>query len=199
MREDEPARKEPKPEEIEPMRVEDKKKNLVKEYEPPIPYPTRLRQQKMPKYAKFLKEIMSNKRRLEDLGLVTLNEECSAILQNKLPVKRRDLGSFTVPNLIGELPISGALADLGASINLMPTSLFDKLDFIVMDMEGESIVPMILGRPFLATSMVVIDVCNRVDDKTITFDLATSMRHSLDHDDIIFSVDVSNDVVESHM
>eukprot|EP00257_Ricinus_communis_P015308 XP_015573190.1 uncharacterized protein LOC107261061 [Ricinus communis] len=178
MREDEPARKEPKPEEIEPMRVEDKKKNLVKEYEPPIPYPTRLRQQKMPKYAKFLKEIMSNKRRLEDLGLVTLNEECSAILQNKLPVKRRDLGSFTVPNLIGELPIS---------------------DFIVMDMEGESIVPMILGRPFLATSMVVIDVCNRVDDKTITFDLATSMRHSLDHDDIVFSVDVSNDVVESHM
>eukprot|EP00257_Ricinus_communis_P023939 XP_015584063.1 uncharacterized protein LOC107262498 [Ricinus communis] len=68
MQEDEPAREEPEPEKIEPVRAEDKRKNL------------------MPKYAKFLKKIMSNKRRLEDLGLVTLNEECSTILQNKLPV-----------------------------------------------------------------------------------------------------------------
>ncbi|PPY74834.1 hypothetical protein, partial [Escherichia coli] len=78
----------------------------------------------MPKYAKFLKEILSNKRKLEDLGQVVLNEECSAILQNKLPLKRRDPGSFTIPCMIGDLSISGALTDLGASINLMPTSLF---------------------------------------------------------------------------
>ncbi|XP_048229359.1 uncharacterized protein LOC107262498 [Ricinus communis] len=192
----------------------------------------------MPKYAKFLKKIMSNKRRLEDLGLVTLNEECSTILQNKLPVKRRDPRSFIIPCVIGELPISGALADLGASINLMPTSLFDKLglsepkptrmsiqfadrtikiprgivedvlvkvdkfifpvDFIVMDMEGESVVPLILGRPFLATSRAIIDVCKgklqlRVDDETITFDLATSMRHSLDYDDTGDERELSNE------
>ncbi|XP_048231219.1 uncharacterized protein LOC125370263 [Ricinus communis] len=198
----------------------------------------------MPKYVKFLKEILSNKRKLEDLGLVTLNEECSAILQNKLLVKRHDPGRFTIPCVIGELPISGALADLGASINLMPTSLFDRLglsepkptkmsiqltnrtikilrgivedvlvkvdkfifpiDFIIMDMEGESVVPLILGRPFLATSRAVIDVCNgklqlRVDDETITFDLANSMRQSLDHDDTVLFMDVLDDVVESHM
>eukprot|EP00257_Ricinus_communis_P017192 XP_015575579.1 uncharacterized protein LOC107261374 [Ricinus communis] len=151
---DEPAKNEPELKEIEPVRAKDKKKNPVKEYQPPISYSARLRQEKvdqqfgkfldlfkqlrinlpfveaisqMPKYVKFLKEILNNKRRLEDLGLVTLNKECSAILQNKLPVKRRDLGSFIVPYVIGELPISGALANLGASISLMPTSWFDKL------------------------------------------------------------------------
>ncbi|XP_048227249.1 uncharacterized protein LOC125369279 [Ricinus communis] len=81
----------------------------------------------MPKYARLLKEILSNKRKLEDLGLVTLNEECSAIFQNMLLVNRRDPGSFTVPGIIGDLHISDALADLGASINLMPSSLFEKL------------------------------------------------------------------------
>ncbi|XP_048228296.1 uncharacterized protein LOC125369563 [Ricinus communis] len=211
---------EPKVVEIE-RKKEDRQKSPMREYQPPVPYRARLRQDKMLKYAKFLKEILSNKRMLEDLGQVVLNEECSAILQNKLPLKRRDLRSFTVPCVIGDLPISGALADLGASINLMPTSLFAKLglhepkptrmgiqladrtvkilrgivedvlvkvdkfifpvDFVVMDMESEIIVPLILGRPFLATSRAVIDVSDgklklRVDDETITFDLATSMR-----------------------
>ncbi|XP_015576025.1 uncharacterized protein LOC107261424 [Ricinus communis] len=178
----------------------------------------------MPKYAKFLKEILSNKRKLEDLGLVTLNEECSAILQNKLPVKKRDPRSFTLPCIIGELPISGALADLGASINLMWTSLFNKLGLsepkptrmsiqladrtikiprgVVDDVlvKGESTVQLILGRPFLATSRAIINVCNgklqlRVDDETITFDLATSMRHSLDHDDTGDEKELSNEQV----
>ncbi|XP_048227272.1 uncharacterized protein LOC125369297 [Ricinus communis] len=154
----------------------------------------------MPRYAKFLKEILSNKRKLEDLGLVTLNEECLTILKNKLSVKRHDPGSFTVPCIIGDLHISDALADLGASINLMPSSLFEKLglsepkptkmrvqltnrtvkyprgivedvlvkidkfifpiDFVVVDMKGKSSVPLILGRPFLATSRAVIYVCD---------------------------------------
>ncbi|XP_076935292.1 uncharacterized protein LOC143601899 [Bidens hawaiensis] len=82
----------------------------------------------MPKYAKFLKEVLSNKKKLEELSCVTLNEECSAALQNKLPKKMTDPGSFTIPCLIGILSVSNALADLGASINLMPYSVFSKLD-----------------------------------------------------------------------
>ncbi|XP_048235666.1 uncharacterized protein LOC125371178 [Ricinus communis] len=81
----------------------------------------------MPKYVKFLKEILSNKRKLEDLGLVTLNAECSVVFQSKIPVKRRDLGSFTIPCLIGDKLKLLALADLRASINLMPSSLFEEL------------------------------------------------------------------------
>ncbi|KAJ9145987.1 hypothetical protein P3X46_028310, partial [Hevea brasiliensis] len=51
----------------------------------------------MPSYAKFLKEILSNKRKLEDHETVALTEECSAILQRKLPPKLNDPGSFSIP------------------------------------------------------------------------------------------------------
>src|SRR5262249_9057736 len=81
----------------------------------------------MPKYVKYLKEIMSNKRKLEDLARITLSEECLAILQNKLPQKLKDPGSFTIPCTIGLLSIDRALADLGAGINLMPYFVFRKL------------------------------------------------------------------------
>ena len=81
----------------------------------------------MPKYAKFLKDLLSNKRTLEEVGQVTLNAECSAILQNEMPMKKNDPGSFTIPCVIGDLPIAGALADLGAGINLLPSNLFDRL------------------------------------------------------------------------
>src|SRR5262249_7368298 len=81
----------------------------------------------MPKYVKYLKEIMSNKRKLEDLATITLNKECSAILQNKLLQKLKDLGSVTIPCIIGSLSIDRALVDLEAGINLMPYSVFRKL------------------------------------------------------------------------
>ncbi|KAJ8761414.1 hypothetical protein K2173_001545 [Erythroxylum novogranatense] len=141
----------------------------------------------MPSYAKFLKEILSNKRRLEEYATVKLNEECSAILSRKLPPKLKDPGSFTYK----------ALMDLGASINLMPLSVFRKLgltepkpttislqladrsityprgiiedvlvkvekfifpvDFLVFDMEEDIDNPIILGRPFMATAQTIID------------------------------------------
>ena len=118
-------------------------------------------------------------------------EECSIVLQKKLPQKLKDLGSFTIPCTIGSLNVTRALCDLGASINLMPLSVYRKLnirevqpttitlqladrslayprgivedvlvkvdkfiflaDFVVLDMEEDSEIPIILGRPFLAT------------------------------------------------
>ncbi|KAL0361953.1 UNVERIFIED_CONTAM: hypothetical protein Sradi_3879800 [Sesamum radiatum] len=73
----------------------------------------------MPSYAKFLKEVISNKRKWENGETVKLNEECSAILQNKLPPKLKDPGSFSIPCTIGDMNFEKALCDLGASINLM--------------------------------------------------------------------------------
>jgi len=61
----------------------------------------------MPKYAKFIKEILRNKRKLNDHETIMLNEECSAILLNKLPPKLKDPESFTIPctgNLILKKP-----------------------------------------------------------------------------------------------
>ena len=81
----------------------------------------------MPSYAKFMKDILSRKRRLGDYETVALTEECSAIIQRKLPPKLKDPGSFTVPCTIGEHYIGKALCDLGASVNLMPFSIYRKL------------------------------------------------------------------------
>ena len=56
-----------------------------------------------------------------------LNAVCSTILQNKLPNKLKDPGSFTIPFLIGSLDVNHALANLGASINSMPYNMFKQL------------------------------------------------------------------------
>ncbi|GKB08384.1 transposon ty3-I gag-pol polyprotein [Tanacetum coccineum] len=58
---------------------------------------------------------------------VRLNDRCAAILQNQPPPRENDPGSFTLPCLIGSSNIRSALADLGASINVMPFSMFKKL------------------------------------------------------------------------
>ena len=83
--------------------------------------------EQMPKYAKFLKDIISKKQKLEEHETVMLTDESSAILQKKLPPKLKDPGSFTIPCTIGKSYFDRALCDLGASINLMPLSVFKKL------------------------------------------------------------------------
>ncbi|KAI3740492.1 hypothetical protein L2E82_30941 [Cichorium intybus] len=127
----------------------------VKSYKPPVPYPQRLKKEKqeeeymkflehikslhinipfveavaqMPKYAKFLKDLLSNRKKLEEVSNVILNEQCSAAMLNKLPKKLTDPGNFTIPCQFGNLTLSHALADSGASINLMPFSFYSKLD-----------------------------------------------------------------------
>ncbi|XP_022854263.1 uncharacterized protein LOC111375637 [Olea europaea var. sylvestris] len=81
----------------------------------------------MPSYVKFLKDIISNKRKLEDHETVILTEECSAKIQKKLPPKLKDPRSFIVPCIIGDFCFDKALCNLGVSINLMPLSIFRKL------------------------------------------------------------------------
>ena len=80
--------------------------------------------EQMPNYVKFMKDILSKKKRLSDFETVNLTEECSAILQRKLSQKLKDLSSFTIPCTIGNTIFERALCDLGASINLMPLSIF---------------------------------------------------------------------------
>ena len=69
-------------------------------------------------YVKFMKDFLSKKRKLGDYETVALSEECSAILQKKLPPKLKDPGSFTIPCAIGNAVFERALCDLGASIIL---------------------------------------------------------------------------------
>ena len=78
-------------------------------------------------YVKFMKEIMSKKKRLEDHEMIKLTKECSAILTRRLPQNLKDPRSFTIPCIIGDFPFKKALCDLGASINLMSLFVFQKL------------------------------------------------------------------------
>ncbi|KAK4718090.1 hypothetical protein R3W88_016428 [Solanum pinnatisectum] len=66
-------------------------------------------------------------RRLTEYETLALTEECSSQIQNKLPTKLKDPGSFTVQITIGQIIHARGLCDLGASINLMPTPLYKKL------------------------------------------------------------------------
>ncbi|GKA35999.1 reverse transcriptase domain-containing protein [Tanacetum coccineum] len=127
---------------------------LPKPYKPKIPYPQRLRKEKMeaqygkfldmiravrinvplvdvlagmPNYGKFLKELISNKHKIEQISAAFLSDESSAMIQNKVPPKLRDPGSFLIPCNFNKTFSCNALADLGASINLMPYSLYAKL------------------------------------------------------------------------
>lgn len=57
----------------------------------------------MSSYAKFLKELLTNKRKLEEMPSVTLSKECSALIINKHPKKEKDTGGFIIPYTIGGL------------------------------------------------------------------------------------------------
>ncbi|XP_073133339.1 uncharacterized protein [Henckelia pumila] len=172
---------------------------------------------------RFLKDLLKNKKKLNDLAHVTINNECYAVIQNRLPQKFQDPGSFSIPCNIGQFSIDNALSDLGASINLMPYSLAKKLNmgvieptiislkladlsnkyprgvvenvlvkvdklifpvyFFVLDMDEDYEVPMILGRPFLATSRALIDVEKgelvlRMNDEQVMFNMLKSASDS---------------------
>ncbi|GJT33696.1 putative reverse transcriptase domain-containing protein [Tanacetum coccineum] len=90
-----------------------------------IPFIEALEQ--IPKYAKFMKDLLSKKGRMEETSRITLNERCSVILLNEIPLKEKDPGSFTIPCIIGNVGINKALTDLGASISLMSYSMFTRL------------------------------------------------------------------------
>ncbi|KAK8525397.1 hypothetical protein V6N12_014089 [Hibiscus sabdariffa] len=83
--------------------------------------------QQMPNYAKFLKDMVTRKRRIEEFETAATTETCLALMYNKVPAKKTDPGSFTIECFIGHNYPTKALCDPGASINLMPKSVFRKL------------------------------------------------------------------------
>ncbi|GJU73558.1 reverse transcriptase domain-containing protein [Tanacetum coccineum] len=82
---------------------------------------------RMPNYGKFLKELTSNKQKLEQISSAFQSDENFAMIQNKVPPKLEDPESFIIPCTFSKAFSCNALADLGASINLMPYSLYAKL------------------------------------------------------------------------
>ena len=99
--------------------------DIFKKIEINIPFAEVINQ--MPTYAKFLKEILSKKRKIAEEGIVNLTATCSAVIQQKLPAKMKDPGSFTIPCSIRKYEFKKALCDFGASINLMPLSVVQRI------------------------------------------------------------------------
>ncbi|GJR96005.1 reverse transcriptase domain-containing protein [Tanacetum coccineum] len=86
----------------------------------------------MPKFASTLKAVIGNKEKLSEMARTPLNEHCSAVILNKLPEKLRDPDKFLIPCDFPRMDECLALADLGASINLMPLSVWEKLSLPVL-------------------------------------------------------------------
>ena len=160
----------------------------------------------VPTYAKFLKDLCTVKRGFNVNKKAFLTEQVSAIIECKTLIKYKDPGCPTISVNIGGTCVEKALLDLGASVNLLPYSMYKQLglgelkptsitlsladrsikipkgtiedvliqvdkfyypvDFVVLDTElvavGANHVPIILGRPFLATSNAIINCRNGV-------------------------------------
>ncbi|CAM8999298.1 unnamed protein product [Rhodiola kirilowii] len=82
----------------------------------------------IPTYAQFMKEILTGKWKIDGTETVALSEECSASMHQPMPPKLQDSGSFSIPCNIGGFPVRRALCDLGASVSIMPYSLYAKLN-----------------------------------------------------------------------
>ncbi|XP_056686261.1 uncharacterized protein [Spinacia oleracea] len=91
-----------------------------------IPFLDAIKQ--VPRYAKFLKELCTNKRQFRPSEKVSMGENILAIIQKKLPPKCKDPGMFCIPCKIGDSKFDRCMLDLGASIKVMPKSVYDTLN-----------------------------------------------------------------------
>nr|GEX21362.1 hypothetical protein [Tanacetum cinerariifolium]GEX52478.1 hypothetical protein [Tanacetum cinerariifolium]GEX53054.1 hypothetical protein [Tanacetum cinerariifolium] len=162
----------------------------------------------MPKGSKVLKDL-SHKEKLKKVACSDkLSEECSAIIQTSLPRKEGDPGSFTLPCLIEPLAVKNALANLGASINLMPHSLFQRFGISTLNPTRMSIqladrsikYPIRVCENLLVKTTLprhstsCIDVhegklSQRVRNETVTFNIEKPLKSSYFRDDYLYYTD----------
>ncbi|CAL8988235.1 unnamed protein product, partial [Prunus brigantina] len=122
----------------------------------------------IPKYAKFLKDLCTNKRRFKEHEQVALSEEVSAVLQRKLPPKLKDPGSFSIPCIVGDCKFQKALLDLGASINLMPYHVYEKLN--LGELQATSVSIQLADRTIRYPKGILEDVLVKVEELILPAD-----------------------------
>ncbi|GKB89222.1 reverse transcriptase domain-containing protein [Tanacetum coccineum] len=205
---------------------------IPKPYKPKIPYPQRLKKEKMEaQYGKFIDMIRA----------VPINLPLVDVLAGMSNYGKFLKELFSYSSDFSKAFSCNALTDLDASINLMPYSLYAKLsletlkptkmsvrladrlfqhpigitknilvevgkfifpvNFVILEMEEESKVPLIIGRPFLHTSDAVIRVKQKqpnlgVGTRRMTFHIDSVMKHSYSNDDTCFSIEVIDEILE---
>ncbi|XP_042067170.1 uncharacterized protein LOC121810473 [Salvia splendens] len=177
-------------------------------------------------FTKFFKDMMANKEKLQDEGIVALSTNCSQLISGIMPTKIRDPGGCIIPCEIGNTIFTKCLLDQGSGISLMalktaratgleermepidialqladhsivkPTGIVEDVlvkidkfiilvDFIVLDMPEDKEVPILFGRPFLATGDVLLgakdnSVTFRVNGEQLTINVEKAMKHPND-------------------
>ncbi|WVZ16010.1 hypothetical protein V8G54_013576 [Vigna mungo] len=174
--------------------------------------------------AKFLKELCTNKRRIRDNEVVNLGRNVSSLIKKHIEIQRKckDPGMFYVPYVIGNSKFDNVMLDLGASINVMPLSVFTSLSLgplkttgvviqlanrstvnhagvleDVLDEEGIKSLTIILGRPFMMTTRTKIDVHARtltmeIGDEKVHFNVLEAMKHPIEEHSLFFLNDEEN-------
>ncbi|GJY33957.1 RNA-directed DNA polymerase, eukaryota, reverse transcriptase zinc-binding domain protein [Tanacetum coccineum] len=225
--------------------------HYVEPYVPPIPFPNRLKQhaeealvhktmeslkkikmnqtllkeiRQTDNYPKYMKDLVANKQLTEDNDEVRMSPRCSALLQNQLPLKENDPGSFILPCSIRRLDFNNALADLSTSISIIPFSMFKRLgieklepinmviemaddtkcipkgivknllikidkfilpvDFVILDMIEDFRMPVISGRPLLATAHAKVDIFRKtisleVGNEKVIFKMRSNFSYNI--------------------
>jgi hypothetical protein len=205
--------------------------------------------QQVPTYAKFLKDLCTQKRKSRNHipKKVLLTEQVSSLIQHNTPPKFKDPGAPTISCIIGQKEIDKALLDLGAGVNLLPYSVYQQLglgelkpttvilqladrsikkprgiiedviikvdkfffpvDFIVLDTEPvphpERLIPVILGRLFLATANACINCRTRVmeisfGNMKVRLNIFNAFQHAPDQNECFF-VDHIEEYVEDSL
>ncbi|XP_057791275.1 uncharacterized protein LOC131008410 [Salvia miltiorrhiza] len=116
----------------------------------------------IPKYAKFLKDLRSRKVKMEEEVRYVVGESVSAVIQRKLPIKRKDSGIFTIPCNIGRTNMDKAMMDLGSSINVTPLAVYKRLN--IGAMRNTRVVIQLADRSNTYPEGVVEDVLIKIGD-----------------------------------
>ncbi|CAM8948116.1 unnamed protein product [Rhodiola kirilowii] len=170
----------------------------------------------IPRYAKFLKELCTNRRKSTRNDQELMSRNVSAVIQRKVPPKCGDPGTYTIPCTIG----LGRSNPAGLTIQLADRSckqpegkienvlvqvgeLVFPADFYVLKMETggpTDHAPILLGRPFLKTSKMKIDcgsgmLSMEVEGEVCSFDIFRAMKHPMEFEEV-HALDALDDLVQ---
>ncbi|GJT63254.1 reverse transcriptase domain-containing protein [Tanacetum coccineum] len=136
----------------------------------------------MPKFASTLKALIGNKEKLSEMARTPLNEHCSAVILNKLPEKLGDPGKFLIPCDFPGMDECLALADLGASINLMPLSVWKILS--LSELTPTCMTLELADRSITQPIGIAEDVYVKVGKFHFPADFVVTSRYSANYDDM---------------
>nr|GEW49704.1 reverse transcriptase domain-containing protein [Tanacetum cinerariifolium] len=170
----------------------------------------------MPMFALMFKSLFNNKEKLFDLATTLVNENCSAVILKKFPEKLGDPDKFLIPRDFAEFDECLALANLGASINLMPLSIWKNLSLpeltstqMILELTDRSTTrPAGIAKDvFVKVGKIgraLIDVYGeeltlRVDDEAITFKVGQTSKYSYNYDESINRVDIIDVACEEYV